>query len=239
MGVHALRTAPSVLCVHFSMPDRPAVRAGRMKTVYGFPLPDDPRGKGIHMATKYYIENENGTILSEDGTRKFIVLEGQKLHDYLQTEEGKQKRFFVYEDNGEVIGIEEMPNTTKGETKEERRVRYQRKVKAEKKPNEISLDDLVEIEGGDLILLHEIVPDESEDTEGKAVLQVSLEELRVARRCLTDEENRLLDLVFTDTHTRTAEEVGKLLGRTQQSVDEKVKRILGYLYIELKRRRRW
>ena len=55
------------------------------------------------MATKYYIENENGTILSEDGTRKFIVLEGQKLHDYLQTEEGKQKRFFVYEDNGEVI----------------------------------------------------------------------------------------------------------------------------------------
>jgi hypothetical protein len=88
-------------------------------------------------------------------------LEGQKLHDYLQTEEGKQKRFFVYEDNGEVIGIEEMPNTTKGETKEERRVRYQRKVKAEKKPNEISLDDLVEIEGGDLILLHEIVPDQN------------------------------------------------------------------------------
>ena len=160
----------------------------------------------MHMATKYYIEDKNGTILSEDGTRKFIVLEGQKLHDYLQTEEGKQKRFFVYEDNGEVIGIEEMPNTTKGETPEERRIRYQKKVKAEKKPNEISLDDLVEIEGGDLILLHEIVPDESEDTEGKAVLQVSLEELRVARRCLTDEENRLLDLVFTDTHTRTAEE---------------------------------
>ena len=78
--------------------DRPAVRAGRMKTVYGFPLPDDPRGKEIHMATKYYIEDKNGTILSEDGTRKFIVLEGQKLHDYLQTEEGKQKRFFVYED---------------------------------------------------------------------------------------------------------------------------------------------
>lgn len=64
-------------------------------------------------ATKYCIEDKNGTILSEDGTRKFIVLAGQKLHDYLQTEEGKQKRFFVYEDNGEVIGIEEMPNTTK------------------------------------------------------------------------------------------------------------------------------
>ena len=69
-----------------------------MKTVYGFPLPDNPRGKEIYMATKYYIEDKNGTILSEDGTRKFIVLEGQKLHDYLQTEEGKQKRFFVYED---------------------------------------------------------------------------------------------------------------------------------------------
>ena len=73
------------------------------------------------MATRYFIENKNGTILSEDGTRRFIVLEGKELYDYLQTKEGKKKRFFVYQDDdGDTIGVEEVENTTKGETKGER-----------------------------------------------------------------------------------------------------------------------
>ena len=77
------------------------------------------------MATRYYIENENGTILSEDSTRRFIVLGGKELYDYLQTKEGKKKRFFVYQDDdGDTIGIEEVENTTKGETKGERKTRY-------------------------------------------------------------------------------------------------------------------
>ena len=77
------------------------------------------------MATRYYIENENGTILSEDSTRRFIVLEGKELYDYLQTKEGKKKRFFVYQDDdGDTIGIEEVENTTKGETKGERKTCY-------------------------------------------------------------------------------------------------------------------
>ena len=191
------------------------------------------------MATKYYIEDKNGTILSEDGMRTYTVLEGKELYDFLQTAEGKEKHFFVYEENGDTIGIEELSNTTKGETKEERNVRYHNQVKAEKKPNVISFDELLEIENGDRVLLHEIISDESENSEEKAILRVRLDELRTARRrCLTDEENAILDLVFTDTEVRTIEMVAKMRGVKQQSLDERLKRILGYLYIELKRRRR-
>jgi hypothetical protein len=190
------------------------------------------------MATRYYIEDKNGTIQSEDGTRRFIVLEGQALYEFLQTKEGKEKQFFVYEDNGETIGIEEMKNTTKGETKAERKTRYHYKVKKENHVSEMSLDDQVETGSGKLILLHEIVADRSVDLEKEVVDKISIEELRRARHCLTEEENEFLDLLYSDRGEMTEEEVGKLLGKSHQAIHKRKERLLGYLYIELKRRRR-
>ena len=52
----------------------------------------------------YYIENENGTFLSEDGKRKFMRLCGREAYDYLRSAEGKKKRFMktgASEDGGE------------------------------------------------------------------------------------------------------------------------------------------
>ena len=191
------------------------------------------------MATKYYIEDTNGTILSEARMRTYTVLEEKELYDYLQTAEGRKKHSFVYEENVDTIVIEELSNTTKGETKEKRNVSYHKQVKAEKKPNVISFDELLEIENGDRILLHVFILDELENSEEKAILRVRLDELRAVRRCcLTDKENAGLDLVFTDTEVRTTEMVAKMLGVKQQSLDERLKRIFSYLYIELKRRRR-
>ena len=67
---------------------------------------------------------------------------------------------------------------------------------------------------------------------------LSIEELRRARHCLTEEENEFLDLLYSDRGEMTEEEVGKLLGKSHQAIHKRKERLLGYLYIELKRRRR-
>ena len=57
----------------------------------------------------YYIENENGTYLSEDGKRKFIKLEGEKAYEYLSSET-KDTYFNTYDDF--VNYVEDYPSIT-------------------------------------------------------------------------------------------------------------------------------
>lgn len=196
------------------------------------PLRDDPWGKDIHMATKYFIESENGTILSEDGSRRFIVLEGKELYDYLQTKEGKKKRFFVYQDDGgDMIGIEEVKNTTKGETKGERKTRYHNQVKSEINAEEVSLDDTVISDNGDEMPLAETIVDEEVNIEDEVVRRGLLEALRRVRPLLEPEERRLIDMLFHDDENgkradMSGREAAKALGISQTELQRRKKSVL-------------
>ena len=46
------------------------------------------------MSRKYYIKDENGTVLSSDGQTRFKVIEGAELYSYLNSESGKDKYFY-------------------------------------------------------------------------------------------------------------------------------------------------
>ena len=105
-----------------------------------------------------------------------IGVEGRELYDYLQTKKGKEKRFFVYQDDdGDTIGIEEVENTTKGETKGERKTRYHNQVKSEINAEEVSLDDTVIGDNGDEMPLAETVADEEMNIEDEVVPRSLLE----------------------------------------------------------------
>ena len=196
------------------------------------PLRDDPWGKDIHMATRYFIESENGTILSEDSTRRFIVLEGKELYDYLQTKEGKKKRFFVYQDDdGDTIGVEEVENTTKGETKGERKTRYHNQVKSEINAEEVSLDDTVISDNGDEMPLAETIVDEEVNIEDEVVRRGLLEALRRVRPLLEPEERRLIDMLFRDDENgkradMSGREAAKALGISQTELQRRKKSVL-------------
>lgn len=179
------------------------------------------------MATRYYIENENGTILSEDSTRRFIVLEGKELYDYLQTKEGKKKRFFVYQDDdGDTIGIEEVENTTKGETKGERKTRYHYQVKSEINAEEVSLDDTVLGDSGDEMLLAETVADEEVNIEDEVVHRDLLQMLRQIKPLLEPDERKLIDMLYHDDENgaradMTEAGIAKELGISQSAVHKR------------------
>ena len=188
------------------------------------------------MATRYYIEDKNGTILSKDGTRRFIVLAGQELYDYLQTKEGKKKHFFVYqEDGGDTIGIEEVNNTTKGETKGERKTRYHYQVKFDVHAEEVSFDDMVISDDGDEVPLAETIADDDVDIEGEVVHRSLLDALRQIRPLLELEERELIDMLFCDDENgeradMSGREAAKVLGISQTELQRRKKRV----YLKIK-----
>ncbi len=46
------------------------------------------------MKKEFYIEDENGCYLSEDGKKRWTKLTGRELYDFLQTKRGKNAFFY-------------------------------------------------------------------------------------------------------------------------------------------------
>lgn len=75
----------------------------------------------------YYIENPNGKYPSEDGSRRFDKLSGKDAYAYLQTEEGKSKRFMKAndaEDDGDIVYVEVRKKDIPAFRVDERREQY-------------------------------------------------------------------------------------------------------------------
>ena len=79
------------------------------------------------MSKTYYIEDPNGTIMSENGQRRFKKLEGTKAFEFLNTPEGKACRFMKvcdYEETDDEVFIEVPSENMKDFRKYERREQY-------------------------------------------------------------------------------------------------------------------
>ncbi len=127
-----------------------------------------------------------------------------------------------------MIGIEEVKNTTKGETKGERKTRYHNQVKSEINAEEVSLDDTVISDNGDEMPLAETIVDEEVNIEDEVVHRGLLEALRRVRPLLEPEERRLIDMLFHDDENGkradiSGREVAKALGISQTELQRRKK----------------
>ena len=193
------------------------------------PLPEKSMGKGKHMATVFYIvDMENGEYPSEDGQVLYRALSGKKLYEYLSTEEGKKKVFDIeeYEDESK-IGVEVYKGAVHETKKKRNRNEYMQRYKVRAGYQMISLDSKADEDDEESLSLSETVADPEVNVEEDALHDMMLQTLREARKCLTDEENMLLDYLYNDTDAKimTHKEVGELMGISQQAVTQKKKKI--------------
>ncbi|MBR4204448.1 MAG: hypothetical protein IKQ92_03130 [Clostridia bacterium] len=198
-----------------------------MKTVYGFPLPDDPRGKETEVSKIFYVkDSKNGSFPSVDGDIRYMALKGKALFEYLNSKEGKNKVFYKDNEYGtDRIGVEVPAKLAKKVKAEKNREDYLEQVKEDSGIIEVSLDQTIENSDGDETNLYDIIKDEYVDVEGEVIHRMMLLTLRKARRFLTDDENRLLDCLYNDTNPLSEKKTGEVLGMTQQAVNYQKKKI--------------
>jgi len=172
------------------------------------------------MSKIYFIEDNFGEFASEDGKRKFKKISGKRAYDYLQSEEGRSKRFMKTEDdNGDEINVEIPENFLKTARVIERREQYQRDTAEEFASVPLSLDEALDGDSDDSITLGDTIADESADVFEEVVKKVNLETLRKALKSLSEEEYDLIYHLYLKEDTLSEREYAKLLGLTQKAIN--------------------
>ena len=145
----------------------------------------------------YYIENENGTFLSEDGKRKFMRLCSREAYDYLCSAEGKKKRFMktgASEDGGETVFVEVPDAYLKKHREAERREQYVSDSKRDSGFLFLSLSDLRSAEND--FRIESILTDTDADVEEWVLRKEELDLLRKALKMLTADERKLIERLY-------------------------------------------
>ena len=179
------------------------------------------------MPKKFYILNNSGVFQSSDGSKRYICLQGKTLQQYLHSEEGRKKRFYV-EDG---IGIEIPKSLIKPYRRAERQEQYKRNQKRDFPIQKISLDTPTSAEN-DITLL-ETLADLNENVEETAVKHLVWEQLHSILRGLTEEEQMIIRALYLDNPTLSQSELAARLGITKQAVSKKHLAILDKLRRQL------
>ena len=182
------------------------------------------------MSKIYYIEDPNGTIMSENGQRRFRKLEGTKAYEFLNTPEGKACRFMKvcdYEESDDEVFIEVSSENMKDFRKYERREQY---VSDTIKSNEYVLVSMnaMEKEDGEEET-EECIADEYINIELDFIHQCELETLRKAIRTLSEEELALIVALYLRDEPMTEREYAKEKNLAPMTVHDRKIRILAKL----------
>ncbi len=163
------------------------------------------------MSKKFYIKDENGLHFSEDRKTRYTLLEGQALHNFLKTEQGKLCCFYIQtDDNGDQVGIETTrANMLKNQAeyvKKKRQIEYENTNNIEV----ISANTpLPELDGYELI---DTFADDSESVEEILMHNEMLKTLHSALRKLTVEEYEMLYHLYLKDEPMTFREYSKFSG---------------------------
>lgn len=179
------------------------------------------------MSKTYYIEDPHGTILSENGQRRFRKLEGTKAFEFLNTPEGKACRFMKvcdYEETDDEVFIEVSSENMKDFRKYERREQY---VSDTIKSNEYVLVSMnaMEKEDGEEET-EECIADEDINIELDFIHQCELETLRKALRTLSEEELALITALYLQEEPMTEREYAGEIGIPQKTLNDRKNRLL-------------
>ena len=165
------------------------------------------------MSCFYYVEDPNGEYCSADGQRRFKRLEGSEAFYYLQTAEGKGKRFFKVdtEELGE-INIELRREHIKEYRVYERHKQYLEDTKAQYGYQVVSLDEVVNPNDNESLTYQEIIADQSLDFVEGLIRGEKIDLLRKALKTLSMEEMKLIQKLFLNEERRTLKEIAEEKG---------------------------
>ena len=165
------------------------------------------------MAKVFYIEHPEGNFYSVDKSKRYISLSGKELIKYLESPEGKTKRFYIEDD----IGVEIPKEKFSKFRKDERRKRYATEIKELYPYCCISL--FSDVSEGEMSG-EEVIKDESIFVEETAILNVLLEKLRNALRFLSTDEMLLIQSLYLDKPRLSQNEYAAKQGVSQQAVSK-------------------
>ena len=174
------------------------------------------------MSTKFYIKDDNGSILSIDGKTRYTLLEGKAAYDFLKTDDGRRRCFHVeIDENGDKLGIEashEKEDKVKEYEAEQRHARYLRDIEVECKITVVSANMLVSVAGEDDIEKLETFPEQETDTESVALKELSLDALRAALQKLSPAEYDIVHQLYLAETPVSERQLATKLGLPQKTL---------------------
>ena len=172
----------------------------------------------------FYILDDNGEFLSEDGKKRYRALTGQALYQYLRSEEGKKKYFDVWQDDDRavMVGVEVPPERAKIYAAEQRRRRYIKDVMQALDISHTSLDIITDMETNDIN--GEQILSLGVSIEEDLIEKIEREELHKAIKKLSKEEQEFIKALFFDGYSER--DYAKKMGVYHNAIHKKKARIL-------------
>lgn len=175
---------------------------------------------------KIYFVNPNGSLLSNDKKTKFSEIKGEELNAFIKGVEKRGRYFYTFEEKGEdTILIE----CSKQEYQESERIRLQNRYKKERNFKdgylELSINEYVEDMEKD-VEVSEVFIDEEAMTENLLETKELRKKLYDALNQLSEEEYKLIFMLFLAEETLTEREYAKLIGVSQKCVNKRKHKIL-------------
>lgn len=180
----------------------------------------------------YYIESENGNILSANGERRFIRLAGKAAYDFLESEEGKGRRFMrtsSFEDGKDDEWVEVPLSCMQEHRKDERHEQYVSDCIEESGYTVISFYAAESDENSDVASGEELLGDPDCNVEEQALHSIDIEMLRVALKSLTAEEKWLIDRLYLSKSPITENQLSHELGVSQSTLNYQKRQVLNKL----------
>lgn len=169
------------------------------------------------MAKKFYVLDENGTIKSADGSKKYRLLEGQDLYEFLHSPQRKEKAFLKTEDmNGNEIRIEIPSEHRTQYIKEVNRENYVRRIQRESEIQVVSFNTV--IMDGEGMSGEEAIPDDSQSVEEQIIEREEIDSLKDALRSLSEEELYIIKSLYLDKPMRTELMLANEFGVSQPAI---------------------
>ena len=169
----------------------------------------------------YYVKNNNGKYLSEDGKTRYRKLCGRTAYTYLRGDEGKHKRFAKISDADDFdeVFLEFDADSIPTFRVDERREQY---VRDSKKESGICVISIYACEGqgndDDKVSGEELIADESIDLESEALRQLDMDTLRKALKSLDEEEIELITALYLSKVPMSESKLAQKLGVSQPMI---------------------
>ena len=168
---------------------------------------------------KFYVLDEKGNLLSQDGKKRYRELTGKELFAYLRTEEGKSKVFHrMKDDKGNEIGVELPEEYAKQYLSEEWHRQYLWKMKEEAGISELSIELFVE---GEEANGEELLEDVKQNLENQVLDAEEILLLRAAICKLSSDEQMLLQRLFFTKKPIKDSELAREMGISPSAVHQK------------------
>ena len=163
------------------------------------------------MSTEFYIKDKQGSYLSENDNVRYRKLEGKKLYDFLQTEEGKSKKFHIeIDENGDKLGIEVEDKNAKTYETDKRHRWYLRKNEYDNDIVLLSGNTLMTNSCEEKIELLETIEDLNQNIENEVIEKIYLSDLRRALNELEDKDYEIIYRMYLAPRPLTERKMAQL-----------------------------